>query len=107
MGWTRYDIDSCGVTGNVVRETLFCVRDGRVVRRLQVVEEQEGARDLSQQVARVEAGRKKPLGRLRRRWKDNIKMDLKEMKWRGLDSSGTGKGQVGGSCECCNEPWIP
>jgi hypothetical protein len=46
---------------------------------LQVGGEREGARDLSQRVASVEAGRNGPLGRLRRRWKDNIKMDFKEI----------------------------
>jgi hypothetical protein len=29
--------------------------------------------------------RKRPLGRPRRRWVDNIKMDLKEIGWCGLD----------------------
>ena len=28
--------------------------------------------------------RKMPLGRLRRRWKDNIKMDLQEVGWRDI-----------------------
>jgi hypothetical protein len=28
---------------------------------------------------------KKPLGRPRRRWVDNIKMDLKEIEWDGMD----------------------
>jgi hypothetical protein len=36
----------------------------------------EGHRDL---VGKPE--RKRPLGRLRRRWEDNIKMDLQEMGW--------------------------
>jgi hypothetical protein len=27
-------------------------------------------------------------------WEDNIKMDLKEMGWEGLDSYGSGQGQV-------------
>ena len=32
-----------------------------------------------------------PLGRHRRRWADNIKMDLREVKWgHGLDRSGSG-----------------
>jgi len=44
-----------------------------------VGDEWEGAKDLSQQVTRVEAGRKESLGRYRRRWKDDIKMDLKEI----------------------------
>jgi len=29
--------------------------------------------------------RKKTLGRYRRRWKNNIKMDLQEVGWRGTD----------------------
>jgi hypothetical protein len=28
---------------------------------------------------------KRPLERPRRKWKDNIKMDLQEMGWRGMD----------------------
>jgi hypothetical protein len=28
---------------------------------------------------------KRPLGRPRRRWQDNIKMDLKEIGWGGMD----------------------
>jgi hypothetical protein len=34
--------------------------------------------------------RKRPLGRPRRRWVDNIKIDLREMGWYGLDRSGSG-----------------
>jgi hypothetical protein len=30
---------------------------------------------------------KRPLGRSRRRWVDNIKMDLREMGWDGMDGS--------------------
>jgi hypothetical protein len=51
--------------------------------------------------------RKRPLGRSRHRWEDNIKMDLQ--KWDvgvwtdGLDRSGSGYGQVAGTCECGNE----
>jgi hypothetical protein len=29
--------------------------------------------------------RKRPLGRPRRRWEDNIKMDLREIGWSGMD----------------------
>jgi hypothetical protein len=29
--------------------------------------------------------RKRPLGRQRRRWVDNIKMDLREIGWYGMD----------------------
>jgi len=49
--------------------------------------------------------RVEPLGRPRCRWKDNINMDLQ--KWEGehgLDSSGSGQGQVVGLCKRGNEP---
>jgi hypothetical protein len=39
----------------------------------------------------------KPLGQPRRRWLDNIKMDLRETGWDGLDSCGSGYGPVEGS----------
>jgi hypothetical protein len=29
--------------------------------------------------------RKRPLGRPRHRWEDNIKMDLREIEWGGMD----------------------
>jgi hypothetical protein len=29
--------------------------------------------------------RRRPLGRPRRRWENNIKMDLREVEWSGLD----------------------
>ena len=48
---------------------------------------------------------KRPVGRLRRRWEDNIKTDLQEVGWgHGLDFCGSGQGQVAGICECGNEP---
>ena len=28
---------------------------------------------------------KRPLGRPRRRWKDNIRLDIQEVEWRGMD----------------------
>jgi hypothetical protein len=36
-------------------------------------------------------GRKRPLGKLRRSWEDNIKMDLEEVQWgmHGLDWAGS------------------
>ena len=49
---------------------------------------------------------KRPLGRPRRRWEDNMKMDLYEVGeglW-GLDGVGSGEGQVAGTCEYGNEP---
>jgi hypothetical protein len=42
---------------------------------------------------RILAGKpegKRPLGRPRRRWVDNIKMDLRETGWYGLDRTGSG-----------------
>ena len=45
-----------------------------------------------------------PLGKPRRRWKNNIKMDLQEVEWgHGLNLSGSGQGQVAGTCEFGNE----
>jgi hypothetical protein len=39
---------------------------------------------------------KRPLGRPRRRWEDGIRC--------GLNSTGSGQGQVAGCCECGDEP---
>jgi len=41
---------------------------------------------------------KRPLGRPRRRWKLNIRLDLGEIGWKGVDwySSGLAQGQVAG-----------
>jgi hypothetical protein len=48
---------------------------------------------------------RRPLGRPRRRWEDNIKMDLLEVGWgHGLDQSGSGQGQVAGCCGYGDEP---
>jgi hypothetical protein len=49
---------------------------------------------------------KRPLGRTRRRWENNIKMDLHEVGCGGygLNRAGSGYGQVTGCCECGNEP---
>jgi len=48
---------------------------------------------------------KKSLERPRRRWEDNIKVDLQEVGCGdGMDWSGSGKGQMAGSCICGNEP---
>jgi hypothetical protein len=47
---------------------------------------------------------KRPLGRPRCRWEDNIKMYVQEVKWgHGLDCSGSEYGQVADECECRNE----
>ena len=48
---------------------------------------------------------KRPLWRPRRRWEDNIKVDLQEVGrglW-GLDGVGSGYGQVAGTFKCCSE----
>jgi hypothetical protein len=45
---------------------------------------------------------KRPLGRPRHRWEDNIKMDLQEVGCEGMDWLRIGK--VASSCECGNEP---
>ena len=45
----------------------------------------------------------RPLGRPRRRWEDNIKMDLQEVGC-GMDRAGPGYGQVAGTFEWGNEP---
>jgi len=37
---------------------------------------------------------KRPLGRPRHRWKDNIKMDLQEVGCEGMDWIGTGGGHL-------------
>jgi hypothetical protein len=47
---------------------------------------------------------KRPLGRPRRRWVENIKMDLREIGWYELHRTGSGQGPVEGSCEQGNEP---
>ena len=48
---------------------------------------------------------RRPLGRPRRSWEDNIKMDLQDVGWgHGLDLSGSEQDQVAGSCKHGNEP---
>jgi hypothetical protein len=47
---------------------------------------------------------KRPLGRPRRKWVDNIKMDLREIRWDGVDWIGRTQGPVEGSCEYGIEP---
>ena len=48
---------------------------------------------------------KRPLGRPRRKWEDNIKIGLQEEGFcgHGPDLSGSGKEQVAGTCDCGNE----
>ena len=48
---------------------------------------------------------KTPLGRPRHRWKENIKIHLQKVgRGHRLDCSGSGQGQMVGTCECSNEP---
>jgi hypothetical protein len=49
---------------------------------------------------------KRPLGKPRRRWEDEIRMDLREIGLGGcgLDSTGSGQEPLAGCCECGGEP---
>ena len=49
---------------------------------------------------------KRPLGRSRRRWEDNIKMNLQEVGCGGTDwiELAQDRGKIAGTCECGNEP---
>jgi hypothetical protein len=47
---------------------------------------------------------KRPLGGLRHRWEDNIRMDLQEVGCGGLGWLRIAK--VTGNCECGNEPSV-
>jgi hypothetical protein len=43
--------------------------------------------------------RRKPFGRLTRRWEDNVKTGLREVRWgHELDRSGSGQEEVAGCC---------
>jgi hypothetical protein len=46
---------------------------------------------------------KRPLGRLRRRWEDGIRMDLREIGLGGVDWIRLSQDRVG-CCECGDEP---
>jgi hypothetical protein len=51
---------------------------------------------------------KRLLGRPRRRWVDNIKMDLREIGWDDMDWIDLAQERdQWGSCEYGNEPWVP
>ena len=48
---------------------------------------------------------KKPSGRPKSRWVDNIKMDFQIVGWGGC--TGSGQGQVAGACECGQNLRLP
>jgi len=61
----------------------------------------------SRVVYRVLVGKpegKRPLGRSRLRWEDNVKMGLYEVGFGGVDRIDLAHGQLAGTCECGNEP---
>jgi hypothetical protein len=47
---------------------------------------------------------KRPLGRPRRRWEDNIRMDLLEVGCGGMNWIGLDQDKVAGTCGCDNDP---
>jgi hypothetical protein len=47
---------------------------------------------------------RRPLGRPRRRWEDNIKMDLREIGFGDVDWIHLAQGYVAGCCEHGDEP---
>jgi hypothetical protein len=50
---------------------------------------------------------KRPLGRHRRRWEANIRMDLMEIGWDGLSASGSGKDQWWILVYTVMDLWVP
>jgi hypothetical protein len=52
---------------------------------------------------------KRPLGRARHGWEDNIKMDLEEMEWKGVNCINLAQDRDWWQdyCECSNEPSVP
>jgi hypothetical protein len=50
---------------------------------------------------------KRPLGRPRRSWEDNIKRELQEVEWGKHGPNFCGSGQMLACCECGNEPSVP
>jgi hypothetical protein len=50
---------------------------------------------------------KRSLGIPRRRWEDNIKMDLQEVGWGSMDwiDVAQDRGRSRSLCECSSEPW--
>jgi hypothetical protein len=51
--------------------------------------------------------RKRPVGRPRRKWLDNIKMCLREMEWCGMEWIDVAQDREHGSCDHGNELRVP
>jgi hypothetical protein len=82
---------------------IFCTHGQNIIRWSYIRDGRGGA------CGQVHAGcwwgrpeRKRSLGRSRRRWENNIKMNLKEkgIGRHGLDGASSGQGQAPGSCKC-------
>jgi hypothetical protein len=54
-------------------------------------------------VLAVKNKRNRPIGRSRFPWEDNIKMNLKEIGWKGVDSYSSEYGSGAGCCDHGNE----
>ena len=65
-----------------------------------------GERRVAYRIVVAKHERRRPLGKPRKSWEDNIKMDLQEGGWRGMDwvLLAQDKGRAAGSCEQNNKP---
>jgi hypothetical protein len=96
----NYELHNLYFSSNIVR----VIKSRRMKWAGHVARMEEGRGVYRVLVGRHE--RKRPLGRPRHRWEDNIKMDLREIGTDGgeLDSAGSGQDPVAGFCEHGNEP---
>jgi hypothetical protein len=66
-----------------------------------------GERRYAYRVLAAKPESRRPLGRHRNRWENNIEMYLREVgRGHGLDRSGSGQRQMASCCECGNEPSV-
>jgi hypothetical protein len=69
---------------NIITSALHQASKSRKVRGAGHVERTGDMRNMYEvSVGKLES--KRPLGRRRRRWEDNIRMDTREMGWEGVD----------------------